>query len=206
MGMEIEAKMKLDDPRALEDRLAKLGAHQGRDVMETNTYFDTDAGSLRATDQALRVRVERQTHGSGLSVTVTHKGPRTPGSPGSPGFPGSAGDLKCRPETQLHTDHAHHAADLASLFEALGYRPVVRFGKRRRYWELDGCEVVIDTLAHLGDFVEIEGPSEQAVLALRDKLALNKLPLIARSYLSLLGEYLASHPDGPRDESWIFPA
>lgn len=190
MGIEIEAKMRLDDPAKLEGQLITMGAHRGRDVIETNTYFDTHDGSLRTSDQALRIRVEQQTHGDGQSVIITHKGPRT------------AGDLKRRPETQFQADDAKAIAD---LFEALGYYAVVRFQKRRRYWELDGCEVVIDSLPHLGHFMEIEGPTDQAVLSLREKLGMDTLPMIPQSYLALLDEYLKAHPDASRDLSFDIP-
>jgi hypothetical protein len=39
--------------------------------------------------------------------------------------------------------------------------------------------------------VEIEGPDDRAVLALRDKLGLGAVPLIHASYIAMLRSYLS---------------
>ena len=43
-----------------------------------------------------------------------------------------------------------------------------------RSWKLGGCTVELDELPHLGTFVEIEGPSEAAILKVRDQLQLDR--------------------------------
>ena len=45
---------------------------------------------------------------------------------------------------------------LASILEALGYRPALVYEKRRETWRVAGAEVVLDELP-FGLFVEIEG-------------------------------------------------
>src|SRR5690606_3272245 len=83
------------------------------------------------------------------------------------------------------------ARTAAHLLTALGYVSVISFEKRRRRWTLDNCRVEIDTLPYLGGFVEIEGPSEPIVLSVRRKLALDHLPMISASYISMLVTYLS---------------
>ena len=179
MGIEIEAKLRLDDVAALEARLADAGAERGEVVTEVNTYFDTPQGSLRSSDQGLRIRVE-QSIGSLQSVaTLTHKGPC------------AHGPLKSRSETQVVVADPHAAIELLS---AIGFTATLSFEKRRHHWQLDGCYVDIDTLPYLGHFVEIEGPSEQAVLSVRHALGLDGLPLIRTSYAAMLRDYMAEHP------------
>jgi len=56
---------------------------------------------------------------------------------------------------------------LASILEALGYRPVLVYEKRRETWRMAGAEVVIDELP-FGLFVEIEG--EEARILEAEKL------------------------------------
>jgi len=178
MGIEIEAKMRLDDLGALEARLVDAGADRGPVINEVNTYFDTPTGLLKSSDRGLRLRVElKQGAGAGdPTVTITHKGPR------------SHGQVKSRSETEVGVTDAHAAVE---LFTALGFVPVCTFEKCRRWWHLNDCHVHIDTLPHLGDYVEIEGPSEESVLAIRQALGLGDTPLVRSSYIAMLMTCLA---------------
>ena len=49
-------------------------------------------------------------------------------------------------------------------------------------------------------FVEIEGPGESAVMAVRNSLGLEERPVIKSSYVSLLIDYLRTH-DLPTNEA-----
>lgn len=178
MPVEIEAKMKLDDVTSLESRLAAAGAVHVTELLEVNTFFDTPRGDLKAADEGLRIRLERSTDGKHVEATITHKGPR------------AHGRMKTRDESEVVVGDARAAAELLT---ALGYVSVLSFEKRRRRWTLDDCRVEIDTLPYLGGFVEIEGPSEPIVLSVRRKLALDHLPMISASYISMLVTYLSEH-------------
>jgi predicted adenylyl cyclase CyaB len=182
MPVEIEAKMRLVDRGVVERRLRDAGAASGPVILETNIFFDTDGGALKSTDQGLRIRVMQVKRGdtseSEMTVVLTHKGPR------------AHGKLKSREEHELVVKDA---AAAEALLGALGYTRVMSFDKRRERWTLDGCTVDLDTLPHLGEFVEIEGPSDTAVLAVRQKLALTDAPLIRASYIAMLDTYVTEH-------------
>lgn len=173
MGVEIEAKMRLQDAASLEARLTALGARRGPVIDEINRFFDTPDHALRRGGQGLRVRTEKHSDKPEPDTIITHKGPQ------------SAGELKTRPETELGVTNA---ADAVKLLEALGYVCTLTFEKRRRRWFLDDCQVEMDSLPDLGDYVEIEGPSEQQVLALRKKLGMEREPLIRESYAALVAK------------------
>lgn len=175
MPLEIELKMRLKYPEVLEAKLGSLGANFLGAVLERNTYYDTVGSDLRHADQGLRLRIEQPTDSGPSRVIVTHKGPRLPGP------------TKTRQETQVHVSDPGSAAE---LLEAIGYCRVLSFEKRRRRWQLEGCSIEIDCLPYLGDFVEIEGPDEQAILAARATIQMGEVPLIRKSYLGLLREYL----------------
>jgi predicted adenylyl cyclase CyaB len=177
LGIEIEAKMKLDDPEALEAALLRAGAERGADLLEDNTFFDTPGGSLRASDRGLRLRVEQPDKGA-KRIIITHKGPR------------AHGKLKSRMETEVDVSDAEAAT---GLLVSLGFAPTLSFQKRRTRWELDGCHVEIDTVPLLGMYVEIEGPSETSILSVREKIGLSHLPLIRTSYIAMLVAHLAEH-------------
>lgn len=174
MAVEIEAKMRLHQPDALIARLEELGATLTDQLSETNSYFDTPQGQLKSTDQGLRTRVEVANAGSPdetITTTITHKGPRT------------MGQLKSRVENEVLVDNAR---DAALLLGALGYHHVLSFEKRRIRYKLDGCHVELDELPIIGRFVEIEGDTEDAVIAVREKLGLADEPLIRSSYIAML--------------------
>lgn len=174
MAVEIEAKMRLHNPDALITRLQELGATLTHQISETNSYFDTAEGTLKCTDQGLRTRVEVANAGKpdeAITTTITHKGPRT------------MGQLKSRLESELDVDNAR---DAAVLLGALGYHHVLSFEKRRIRYELDGCNVELDELPIIGRFIEIEGESEAAVIAVREKLGLSDEPIIRSSYIAML--------------------
>lgn len=177
MNIEIEAKMQLTDLAGVQEKLRSLGAREVGNILETNTYFDTDGRSLKSTDQGLRIRVER-TNDDQVDTRITHKGPR------------AHGKLKSRSETEVTVTNAR---DAANLLGALGYLPVLTFEKRRNRWQLDGCQVELDTLPYLGDFIEIEGPSDDIVLSVRQKLGLDEAPLIHASYIAMLVSYVHEH-------------
>lgn len=178
MAVEIEAKMRLHHPDALIARLEELGATLTHQLSETNSYFDTPEGSLKATDQGLRTRVEVADAGTPqerITTTITHKGPRT------------MGQFKSRLESELDVDNAR---DAAILLGALGYHHVLSFEKRRIRYELDGCHVELDELPIIGRFVEIEGNSDNAVIGVREKLGLGDEPIIRSSYIAMLKTHL----------------
>ena len=79
----------------------------------------------------------------------------------------------------------HCIADLVQVV-VLGYQHVLSFEKRRIRYELDGCNVEMDELPIIGRFVEIEGSSEEAVIAVRTKLGLADEPIIRSSYIAML--------------------
>ncbi|MEM9913670.1 MAG: class IV adenylate cyclase [Planctomycetota bacterium] len=178
MIVEVEAKLRLNDPEAMHLKLAELDAVRDRDVLETNTYFDRPDGDLKSSDQGLRVRVETDQATGKAETILTHKGPR------------AHGRLKSRSETEVGVSDARAAAQMLS---ALGYTAVLTFEKKRTRYLLDGCRVEIDTLPYLGTFVEIEGNTDEDVLAVQDKLGLADEPLIRASYIAMLVTHLQEH-------------
>ena len=177
MSLEIEAKMRLTDRADVERRLEEAGAERGPRIVEHNTYFDTDDHRLKSSDQGLRIRVEHRDDDPQRS-TLTHKGPR------------AHGRLKSRTETEVDVDDARAAAELLT---ALGYSPQLTFEKCRQRWFLDDCTIDLDTLPCIGEFIEIEGPSDDAVMQVRRRLGLADAPMIRASYIAMLISYQREH-------------
>ena len=62
--------------------------------------------------------------------------------------------------------------------------------KKRCLWRLDGCEVALDDVPLLGNFVEIEGPDVEKITHVQKRLGLADVPHIPRSYASLIRDKL----------------
>ncbi|MBA7712526.1 hypothetical protein ES703_121503 [subsurface metagenome] len=94
-------------------------------------------------------------------------------------------NFKRRQEIELEINDADSARKLLS---ALGYEQALIVEKKRRLWQLGDCEVALDQLVLLGDFVEIEGPDEEKIATVQKSLGLTDLPHIAESYASLVAK------------------
>jgi adenylate cyclase class 2 len=85
-----------------------------------------------------------------------------------------------------HREDETEVADadaLASILDALGYRPALLYEKRRSTWLVSGAEVVLDELP-FGLFVEIEG-DEDAIGEAERLLGLTDTGAVHESYPEL---------------------
>ena len=178
MGIEIEAKMKVDDFDAVRRWLRDRGAQRMGTALEANQFFDTPDSTLLNADKGLRLRTSRDLESGKERHLITVKGPQ------------QTGQLKSREEAEAEVCDA---ADARRVLLALGYEPTLCFEKRRESWELGGCKVELDELPILGRFVEIEGPDEQTIMKVREMLGLSDLPPIRTGYITMLWRYLAEH-------------
>jgi adenylate cyclase class 2 len=143
MAIEIEKKYRLEPAQfgPLRRRLKEVGAEgEGTAEFEENVIY-TGPGL----DPARRVlRLRRK----GGRAVFTFK-ERDPGQ--SP--------VKRQREEETEVSDA---AAMSSILEALGYRPVLVYEKRRETWRVADTEVVLDELP-FGLFVEIEGEEARIV-------------------------------------------
>jgi adenylate cyclase class 2 len=181
---EVELKYPLSDVAATTASLERLSARFRPAIEQTDRYFAHPSRDFARVDEALRLRR------AGGTVVVTWKGPRL-----------GAG-AKTRREIELPVEVAAGQGAAATLdrwtelLEALGFHPVREVVKTRRParlpWQGAEVEVAIDTVAHLGDFLELELMAGEGQLP----VALSCLASVAaelgcgepepRSYLELL--------------------
>ncbi|MCG3129604.1 MAG: hypothetical protein FLDDKLPJ_00338 [Phycisphaerae bacterium] len=198
MPLEIELKVRVDDHAAVRRRLVALGAESFGAVIEFNRLFDTRDAALARAGVGLRVRTHLP-----LPIDLSATPVRTP-SPAVPASrtakvtvkgPQRPGPFKVRPEEEFDVSDGE---TVARAFTLLGYETTIAFEKRRESWRLDDCGVELDTLPLLGAFVEVEGPSEQAVSEVRSRLGLDACPHVQASYVSLLDEACRDRGLDPR--------
>ena len=169
MYVEIETKLKVESLDEIEARLHSLGAEFVEQQHQIDRQFDDRRRTMATTDQCLRLRI--QTVKDATKFIITYKGPK------------EKSDIKSRQEIEVVVDDAAAAEKILSV---LGYEPALIVEKTRRLWKLDGCEVALDRLDMLGDFIEIEGPDSQLIAAVKSRLGLSHLPHISKSYAGMI--------------------
>lgn len=182
MRVEIEAKLKVDSLDEIEARLARSGASSVGVVVQTDAYFDTPDRGLTRGDRCLRLRSERAA--SRERLILAYKGAK------------QKDDYKKREEVEVEVNDA---AATESLLAGLGYRKALAFNKRRRLWDLLGCEVALDELPLLGAFVEIEGPDSDTIVKVQSMLGLSAVTHTAASYACLIERELSREGAGRRE-------
>jgi adenylate cyclase class 2 len=171
MCIEIEAKLKVDSLLEVEQKLAEVGAEFVAEQLQTDYFFDDSNATLTTTDQCLRLR--RQSVEDGEKFFLTYKGAK------------EKSNFKKRREIEIEIADAEATQKLLS---ALGYERILVVEKKRRLWKLGRCAVALDQLPLLGDFVEIEGPNNEEIADVQQRLRLAELPHVEKSYAQLTKE------------------
>ena len=173
MCFEIEAKLKVDSLTDVERKLKELSAEFLGEQSQSDDHFDDANSTLITTDRCLRLR--RQSVGEITKFFLTYKGAK------------EESDFKKRKEIEIEINSAELTQKLLS---ALGYEKVLVVEKKRQLWRLDQCDVALDHLPQLGDFVEIEGPDDKTITDVQQRLGLAQLPSITKSYAQMIKEKL----------------
>jgi predicted adenylyl cyclase CyaB len=189
VSLEIEIKLPVASHEPLRRRLEALGATRRSAGVQTDRIFDRPDGELRRRGVALRIRSFQPDGGADPQVTLTVKGPA------------KAGGVKIREEIEQTLDDADRAVAMLNL---LGFETTLTFQNHRESWPYRDCEVALDRVPYLGCFVEIEGPSEERVLAIRRELNLEPIAHRPSSYAKMLVEYCETH--GIADRTLLLPA
>ncbi len=182
MHSEIEAKLRVDSLETVERRLIECGGSFLRETVQTDRYYDTVDREFTRTDRALRLRTD--TERGRERLILAYKGPK------------EQDDCKKRIEIEIEVSDADGTE---SLLGAIGYIRALAFNKRRRLWQLHGCEVALDELPLLGVFVEIEGPDSKTIARVQAMLQLETSPHIMDSYACLIDRRLSQLGLGERE-------
>ncbi|MBN1974036.1 MAG: class IV adenylate cyclase [Sedimentisphaerales bacterium] len=171
MYTEIEAKLKVESLKEVEDRLRGLGAEFAGEQLQEDILFDDAAGTMANNDSCLRLR--KQVMSGGTKYILSYKGAKEKSC------------FKKRREIEIEVNSGDSAKELLS---ALGYEKKLTVEKKRSLWRFKGCEVALDQLKLLGDFIEIEGFDEKVIDDVQKCLGLESIRHIPKSYASLIAE------------------
>jgi adenylate cyclase class 2 len=173
-SLESELKIPVTDFEAVRASLRREGAVEVQAVArEINLLLDEDHGRLRTAGALLRLRQ----HGDRNILTL--KGPVS-----------YRGAIKVRPERETEFSDFPR---MVEIFEELGFSVFMRYEKDREEWRLEEFSVVLDHTP-MGDFIEVEGPSDGLERAAR-LLGLDPAAAVRGSYVSLWLEYRELHPE-----------
>jgi len=200
--IEVEQKFHLADCELLQSKLLAAGATEIAIEQHADTYYRHPGRDFAQTREALRIRrIARpmnQTHSlasdssQSRETLVTYKGPY------------STTGVKARPELEWQIDPCDEDGQkMASLFEYLGFTPVMTVRKIRRSFMLNHADrqlvVTIDDAQQLGMFAEIEtiAAGEQEIEACRERVSelaemLDLRQPEKKSYLTMAMEALAT--------------
>ena len=167
---EIEAKFRVEDHAPVAALLNEYGAELVESTCQRDTFFDRPGGEFRNGGCSLRLRV-CDPPGRGI---ITWKGPIEENI-----------DVKIRKEIEISADPPDSAF---VLMESLGFERFFVIEKRRSSYRFGECRIELDELPLLGLFVEIEGPSRQAVEEARRKLRI-EAEHVPQSYLHMLVDH-----------------
>jgi len=165
---EIEIKFPVREIRTITEKLSMLGFRIaiGRHY-EENYLFDDAAGNLKIAGKLLRVR------NTPSNKTVTFKGPISADS-----------KLKHRDEIETRIESAE---TMIRILEEVGFRIRGGYSKYRTVFEDGKFNVSLDE-TEAGNFLEVEGPSDEEITRLGEKLGYSEQDFVRRTYAELIGD------------------
>ena len=163
MSIEVEKKYRLtrEQRERLIGRLRESGAKEEGEEFEENTLYA--GGSLDLSRQVLRLRRV------GSRAILTYKERYA-----------SRSAIKRQREDETAVEDAEA---LASILDALGFKPALVYEKRRATWRLANVEIVVDELP-FGFFAEIEG-EERSIREVEEQLGLAEAEAEMATYPAL---------------------
>jgi adenylate cyclase, class 2 len=171
-GQETEVKFYVRDLKKIEMRLLELKAHliQPR-VHEINYRYDLSDGSMRASEQVLRLRKDNR-------AILTFKGP---------------GRIINGVFTRVELETAVGDLETAQrILEALGYIQILIYEKYRTVFEIDDCQIMLDELPY-GYFVEIEGDNILSIRKMASQIGLEIESAVKAGYATIFENYVSRY-------------
>ncbi|MFB6084665.1 MAG: class IV adenylate cyclase [Halorientalis sp.] len=174
---EVEVKVRADHA-AVRDRLAELDADPLGAVEQVDIYFDAPHRDFAATDEALRLREERDADGT--VTELTYKGPLV--------------EAESKTREEIESEVADRER-VQAIFESLGFSPAATVEKERDRFRIGEFTVTLDSVTDVGEFVEVEAECEreadvpaerEAAEDLLESLGLDPDDGIRTSYLGML--------------------
>ena len=139
--IEVEIKAVITDTAATEKMLTALGFTKKLTLSEQDVYFNGNDRDFRKTDEALRIRAQKDIKDGTESNVLTYKGPKL------------GSESQTRQELEIPFSDA---AKMREILSALGYPPILEVRKLRRIYCFGDITACVDHVDSLGDYLELE--------------------------------------------------
>jgi adenylate cyclase, class 2 len=178
---EIEIKLRVTDPRAIQRRIIAIGATPQPRILEKNILYDTAHSDLRRRGMLLRIRIETPGSSDKRSprperVILTSKAPPQTKPAKKPSR------YKERAERELVVV-SQSSREYAAAITSLGFRPAFRYDKYRTTFRLPNLHLDLDETS-AGTFLELEGKA-QAIDRAAKALGFSKKAYLRATYWDL---------------------
>ena len=169
---ELEMKIQLESEdhfQSVFDRCEKVFGPPVSQMRQLDKYYDTSDSQLKKQDLVIRIR------SMGDQRTIALKSPRVQMPHGA----------SSRIELEFV---AAEAKKVEEQLSSQGLQAYEASEKERWTFTFKECEIVIDRLPFIGSFVEIEGPTEAAILEIVQLLHLSSFAPLQKNYGELIAE------------------
>lgn len=166
--MEVEIKIKIEDPEAIQKKILDQGGKKIAEGEKNDVYFDDGKGFFKS-GNTLRIRT-----GTGKPLLTYKECPVDHNE-----------HVLSRPEFETVVESPEK---LHEILGKLGFKPHVMKDKRFADYEFEGVTVEFHELPFLGHFIEIEAPEEKLKEVL-PKLGLSIEQGLSKGYNRLFDEY-----------------
>jgi adenylate cyclase class 2 len=165
--VEIEVKIRIPDPKAFRETLARAGAVLEKERhAERNILYDFRGGELKKKGLALRLRE------AGPKAFLTFKG-----------APQKSRRFKIREEFETEV---RNGKQMRRILRGLGLTPAFGYNKFRSVFRKGRVKVCLDETA-IGNFAELEGERSDIVKLVK-KLGFSPADMIKRDYVEMILE------------------
>lgn len=165
---EIEIKLKVENVDEIREKILSLGAVFVKKEGELDEYFDFEDEKLKKEGKAFRIRNKK---------TVCFKESL------------ESSEKKVREETEVNIDDYDGFVKFLDLSKLK--KDFVK-EKVRETFKKNNLEITIDTLPHIGIFLELEGP-EKEIDEIAAKLGFSKKDYIKETYMDLFDRFKKEH-------------
>ena len=141
MSVEVEIKLKIEDPEQLIEKLEGLGFIKGEQLLESDTYFTSENHDFVKLGEALRVRQIRNVDTDEISAVITYKGKKLDDR------------SMAREELELEIPDAEVGK---TLLQRIGFYSVPVLEKKRWHFRRNEMTACVDQVTGLGDYLELE--------------------------------------------------
>ncbi len=164
MNIEIEKKYQVEGHVDIRPRIIALGVIEKGSKTDIDTYFRVP--EEKPSTRYLRTRVRE---GSKEGIVAYH-------------------EVLDNDQTLEWETTVNDSRTIQEIFEKLGFPIDVVVEKRREKYELEGTEILLDTIKGLGNFVEIESKSLGEIERLAKLLSLSN-EISGKGYPDLVKEH-----------------